>query len=763
MFMLTPPNGALAGRSISNSLRFNIADSASLTRTFAAGNRKTWTWSAWVKRASLGAIQSLFCSAQTSYNTDTVHFLAYFNSDDTLAVGGAVTAWRATTQVFRDPAAHYHIVVAVDTTQATAGDRIKLYVNGVQITAFSTTNNPAQGADLGVNIAQPHSMGARTQLSPTYYFGGYMSDIQFVDGQALTPASFGVADRVTGQWVPKKYTGTYGTNGFYLPFNDGTSTTTLGYDRSGNANNWTLNNFSVAAGAGNDWLADTPTNNYCVIGQLARLTTSPTISDGALRASGSDAQAVGSVAVTSGKWYAECTYATAKAGDNIVGVQSVRAFESVSSVAALRNSSSVGYDSLGGSSSKVVNNSFSSYGSSWTTGDVIGVALDIDNGEVTFFKNGVSQGAISYAFAGAGPWVFANGVGSTPATITFDWNFGQQAFAYAPPTGYKALCTKNLPAPAVKNSAKHFDVKTYTGNGSTNSVAGVAFQPDLVWGKARSIIQSHGLYDSARGATKALYSDLTNAESTDSNALTSFNTDGFSMGSSANVNQNGAAYVAWVWKESTVAGFDIVAYTGDGTADRAVPHSLGVAPKMYITKSRSGTGDWVCRHTLVDGSLDYVSMNLANANANAGESTPSPTSFYVANGADNTNGAAYVAYCFTEVPGYSKLGRYTGNGSADGPFVYCGFKPKYVLVKRADAAAAWYVTDGARDVVNEVRTYLYPNLSNLDSVGSAGSYREDFLSNGFKLRGAGADINAASGTYIFVAFAEAPFKYSCAR
>jgi len=248
------------GYQIERSLRFNSADSAYLNRTPAsAGNRRTWTWSGWVKRTTLSSTGTIF-SAGTSSGAN---IYALQTVGDQLAIrfdqeaSGNVT----TTQVFRDASAWYHFVFAIDTTQATSSNRVKIYVNGSQITAFGTATYPSQNFDTAMNNNVAHQIGLRG-YQPDLYLNSYLTEINFVDGQALTPSDFGETDSATGVWKPKKFSGTYGTNGFYLNFSDNSNTTstTLGKDSSGNGNNWTPSGFSVASGVGNDSLVDTPTS-----------------------------------------------------------------------------------------------------------------------------------------------------------------------------------------------------------------------------------------------------------------------------------------------------------------------------------------------------------------------------------------------------------------------------------------------------------------------------------------------------------------------
>ena len=282
-----------SGYTISRSVRLRSSASAYFNRTPAsATNQKTWTWSAWVKRGAITAASSnfFFFAGSASASSDTTYFGLYFNTSDAFAVTAYSQVWRLTTQVFRDPAAWYHIVVAWDTTQSTASNRVKVYLNGSQITSFSSSNDPTLNTDYSVNSAVGHSISGRNPFSATTYFDGYLAEVNFIDGQALTPSSFGVIAPATGVWSPKRYSGTYGTNGFYLPFNNGTSTTTLGYDSSGNGNNWTTNNISLTAGSTYDWMLDSPTayagssygvGNYCTLNPIDHIAnTYVTVSDG---------------------------------------------------------------------------------------------------------------------------------------------------------------------------------------------------------------------------------------------------------------------------------------------------------------------------------------------------------------------------------------------------------------------------------------------------------------------------------------------------
>ena len=770
-----------SGYQIERSLRFNSPDTAYLNRTPAsAGNRRTWTWSGWVKRSALSAANNGIFSAGTSFgtNNDNLETIS-FTTSDTLEIASEVsgaTQYRLiTTQVFRDASAFYHIVIAVDTTQATSTNRIKLYINGVQIATFGTSTYPTQNYDCWANSTNQHRIGSRNQID----LNGYLTEINFIDGQALTPSSFGETNPVTGVWGPKRYAGTYGTNGFYLKFADNSNTTaaTLGKDSSGNGNNWTPNNFSVTAGAGNDSMIDVPTpyadggngrGNYCTLNPLATNTVGVgTLSNGNLDFNIPNTFTVyGSVLMKSGKWYWEAV----ATGSNAVGV-------GIKQANVLdRYSNTIYYmgNPLSLSGEKYINGTGSAYGAVWSVGDVVGVAVDVDGGTVTFYKNNVSQGAIALSLASITELVpsFVSGAGVTFAGSA---NFGQRAFAYTPPTGFLALNTQNLPEPSIKKPSAYMDAKLYTGNSSTQTINGLGFSPDLVWIKSRSNAYNHGLQDTVRGAGKTLYSNLTNAEDTQT-SVTAFNSDGFSLANDS-WNQSAVTYAAWCWDESATPGFDIVTYTGNGAADRTVAHSLGVAPAFFVIKNRTTATDWPVYHKSLpshDGGnypTNSLRLNTTGALANTLGlwAAPSSTVITVSDAQlsagnrplVNTNGDNYVAYLWSEVAGFSKFGSYTGNGSSDGPFVHCGFRPRWVIIKRTDATQNWPIIDTSRDSYNVANRRLFSNLSDAEDQGISNFV--DVLSSGFKCRDSNISYNASGGTYIFAAFAESPFKYSLAR
>ena len=793
------------GPQMQKSLRFRSSASAYLNRTPAsAGNQKTWTWSAWVKRGVLstgnarllwGGNSATDGFAFTWVGADTLYVWNYAASTTTLAL--------TSTAVFRDPSSWYHIVLSVDTTQATDVNRVRLYVNGTQYT-FGTATWCAQNTNLLFNAANQNTIGT----SPPYggYFDGYLAEINFIDGQALDPSYFGKYNGTTNVWQPAIYTGTYGTNGFHLTFANNASTTTLGYDTSGNGNNWTTNNISLTAGSTYDSMLDVPTNwtsgdpvqargNYAVlnpIGVVKNSSTTVTISNANLSFSasgGANGRAISTISMPSGKWYAEFAFSSYTAASDDQGFGVINAASTSAALGA--ETSSPVY--IGSTGQLRLNGSYSAYGSTYGVGDVIGVAFDAATNKIWFAKNGTWQ-ASGDPVAGTNPAATLTGVvnscfgvnyNSLPATFAANANFGQRPFSYTPPTGYKPLCTQNLSIPTIPNGGSYMAATTYAGTGATQSIVNAGgFQPDLVWVKSRSNANSSQLTDSVRGATLALASDLTIAEYT---GELSFTSNGFTAtGGAGATNYSGWTYVGWQWKAgntvatnasgsitsqvsaNTTAGFSVVTYTGTGSAT-TVGHGLGIAPSMVIVRWRSGGGltaqDWNVYHASVGATARlFLNTTAASQTTAVAWNNTAPTSSVVSIGSGtdvNGSAATYVAYCFAAIPGYSAFGSYTGNGSADGPFVYFGFRPRFILIKDSSNVDNWQIFDTSRDPYNASGHWLWPDRSVAESDFTS-ILPFDMLSNGLKLRNASYP-NASGHTFIYAAFAENPFNYSLAR
>jgi len=794
------------GYQIERSLRFNSADSADLNRTFSTPtDNNRCTISLWVKKTTNSAGPLDFGFLTTGVNISVVGISgtgAYGASlDNKIFIRNNDTNKDYWYPVLRDNSAWYHIVIAINTDESTQADRAKLWINGVSRASNKQASGFSLSEALTFNTASTvHRIGSIGTSYPTYYSNGYLSEYYFIDGQALDPTSFGEYNTDTGVWQPIAYTGSYGTNGFYLNFSDnsGTTSTTLGKDYSGNSNNWTPNNFSVTAGAGNDSLVDTPTSygtdtgvggevrgNYATLNPLASKLASGSfaVSNGNLNVL-DNATSYGyipaTMAVSSGKWYWEISVTYQANSTAEIGLKKNTSASMADNNGVAGTSDSYSYVSSG---SKRNNTSTTAYGSSWTTNDVIGVALDLDAGTLAFYKNGSSQGT---AFSSlSGEYFPAFGDYSNTQSFSYSCNFGQRPFAYSAPSGFKALCTQNLPDPTIADGSTAMNVVTYTGNGGTQTVSGVGFQPDFVWAKGRSVAYSNRLYDVIRGATKSLVSNNTDGEATLTTQLTAFASDGFTLGSDVGLNQSSATYVAWNWKAngtgvtntagsitSTVsanptAGFSIVTYTGTGSA-ATVGHGLGTTPSMIIVKNRSASPTaWRVYHSSLglNGSYpNFLQLNLTAAveTGDSGNFTaaPSNTVFSVGNyNVVNGSGNNMVAYCFAPVAGYSAFGSYTGNGSADGPFIYTGFRPRYVLIKCSSVSGSgWAIMDTSRIGYNVSNNDLYADLSNAEAT----SNYLDIVSNGFKLRSAAGDVNGSTRTYIYAAFGDS-FKFALGR
>jgi hypothetical protein len=820
---LVPSTG---GYQIERSLRFNSADSAYLTRTPAtASGQNQWTYSCWFKRVSIGTTQYVIGGNTTTSGGTRNEFVVGIDGNDALDVHAFTNAsgyyfYRFSSMVFRDLSAWYHLVVQFDPDNGTSNNRVIAYVNGnsTPVSWASSVDSGAAGS-IGssgyrsINNTFRNDIGGGYQGggAPIYFANQYLTEVHMVSGSLVAYTEFGETDSTTGVWKPKKYAGTYGTNGFYLKFadNSGTTATTLGKDSSGNGNNWTPSGFSVTAGEGNDSLVDTPTpygsdtgaggevrGNYCTWNSATPSLVyngSVTISNGNLATVDGGTtygvHAVGTFPMSSGKWYWEIEATSMGGSYGAVGI--VLATGPLGSGHSGFNYWNSAYRRSG--TDCFSGNGSTTYGNTWTTNDVIGIALDLDAGTLTFYKNGVSQGT---AFTGiTGTYVAAVGDGQNSTTYTFNANFGQRPFrswngsayvANTAPSGFKALCTANLTTPTIVKGNLHFDTTIYTGNGAVRSITNSgSMRPDFVWDKLRSGANSHRLFDAVRGVEKALYSNLTNAEATETGTLTSFNSDGFSLGTNSETNTNGSTYVAWQWnaggstvtntsgtisaqvRANTTAGFSIATYTGNGTGGATIGHGLGVSPAMIFFKSRSNATNWCVWHQNLTANYAFEGLNTTGAEVSGGSPSKyvrSVSSTLVTIGNDiSVNQSAsytYVMYCFAAVAGYSAFGSYTGNGSSNGPFIYTGFRPRWVLVKASSTISQWPLWDAARNPYNVAGDLLYPNLSNAELVSG---FDIDMVSNGFKFREAGGAGNDSGVTYIYAAFAENPFKYSLAR
>ena len=1005
-------DGAAAAGVATKSLRLAKGDQAHLSRTpSSAGNRKTFTLSFWIKRTIPVAnfsptTASVFGASAGGSSWFDVSFYTVDELQVITNAGLGDTGVR-TQAVYRDFSSWYHFVVAVDTTNSTAADRIIIYVNGVRQAVNTPSGMPSQNSDTLVNGTNAHYFGRDGRSSSVRYGDNYFADIYMIDGSALEPTSFGAYDD-NGVWQAATYSGTYGTNGFHLDFADSSD---LGDDNSGNGNDFTPNNLSgtgVAASSAavlnlplnstpfadssassatitntgsisttsaatnsfnistvasldgssqrlttnnnnisfqNNWtvdayfiidsgstafnalfnsgygsqtshymyigfdnsnkpyvetsssgtrttaadainknqwyhmrviqksgtitmyingtsvltktaqttdlssqgsntigsfldnannannffgrlgpfriindaldapssggeatssgtlantgtktaasdidsLFDAPTNgtqsdtgaggevsgNYCVLNPLKK--GSMTLSNGNLDivSTGSYSLALGTIGVSSGKWYFESTINNSN-GSNAIGIAKDGA--DVNDYPGASDSLSWVYLKDG---RKVNGSTRSSYGNSYAEGDVIGVALDADGGNLYFYKNGTAQNSGTAAYTGltSGPYFPCVADDSNTNQIDQSLNFGQRPFAYSAPSGYKALCTTNLPTPTIADGSEYFDIALYTGTGNSGqTVSGLNFSPDFVWFKSRSEARNHAVFDTVRGVEKRLQVNVVNAEDDSASGLTAFNSDGFTFGSN-NVNgRSGTTYAAFTWdagsstvsntdgsltsnvRANTSAGFSIVKYTaGSGSSNETVGHSLNAVPEFILLKRMDDSDPFVVFHKALSTGqyLEANSNTAAQTSASVFETAHTSSVFGIGtDGRVNAGGNSYIAYVWTSIAGFSHFTTFEGTASSDPVFVHCGFRPKWILRKNIDADKNWYLHDTARDTFN-ICTKEFQLHS---SIAEGDHDAMDILSNGFAMRTSNAQHNNSGSTHLVAAFAENPFQ-----
>ena len=789
-------DSALGGKVIERSVRCMEDDNAYFSRTSTvAGDRRTFTLSIWVKFFRTEGNQDfIFMCGDSPDNQLQLSREGVSQINFEPKTGGSTDARFYTKSHFRDHE-WYHLVLKIDSTQSTASDRMAFYINGVQDnedTDLVATTYPSQNLEFkwGQNGIS-YTVGRRTHSG--YVDNGDMqvADFHYVSGYAYDATAFGYFDDQTGIWKPKKYTGSYGSAGWHIDFSDKTSTTTLGYDKSGNGHHFTANNISVSSGTGNDSLLDTPTNCFPTWSRLSK-NNSHTYSKGNQKVTTYANNQSGCVstfgAPPRGKWY--CEY-HALSSHLFAGV-TPDTYRGTGNV--ITPDGTVAYYVEG---TKYIGANPTSYGAGFGQGDLIGIALDMDGKKVTYYKNNVSQGAIDLVDTTNGHLI-VTAVG-TGLNLSSYINFGQQEFTYTPPTGYKKICSANIVPddPIIIRPKRHFDTVLYTGNGSTQSITGLEFKPDLVWIKQRNTQRDNQLYDVVRGATKRVRSNTTDAEDTKSAGLTSFDYGGFSLGDHQGVNVSSGTYVAWCWKAGGAAvtnndgsittqvsanqeaGFSIVTYTGNGTNGATIGHGLGKAPAMRFGRATSDIGTvgsagahWTWNHQSLNAGMNggssagtvFINLTQAEENNNHGAiGAVSSTTATLSDGSSGTaprphvnqSGETYVQYFWAEIPGYSKFGKYKANDSADGSYIHLGFKPALIVIRKitGEDTVVYDIERHTKNPVGRINGRLYWSLSNTES----GSTEDlDICATGFKLRKHTGIINGGSSEYIYMAFASQP-------
>ena len=687
----------------------------------------------------------------------------------------------------------YHIRITSNAT-----NDLKLYIDGtLRATDTSSNQNPATPLTFG------DMQSGR--------FDGQIAGVRYITRDLGAPPSGGLVS--TNGVLPDAETRIkYGTNGFHLEFKDPSN---LGRDTSGNGNNFTQDNLTGTSNDHtNDSMPDTPTNNFVHLSELDsnhQCGGTSSTQEAGYRATCTTAGGGGNLypfmqtygGVRSGKYYAEFKSAS---GQMAVGVCNRGKLDSdnTSNPYGADSPQSIIYTDR--AELRTNNGNISGSFAGYAVGDVIGVALDADNMKVYFSKNGTyingqdgsNQQNPETGYNGFNLVTLDSGnasylafhVGSDGATnITVDVNFGQRAFAHTKPTGYRTFKYKEFPdnpTKAIIRPQRHFDTVLYSGNDGTQSITGLEFPPDFVWIKMRSHSgDNHHLYDSVRGPVKTLFSNTTSAEQpNDTDRLTSFDNNGFTLGNNYRVNGSGKTFVAWCWKAgggavantdgsittqvsaNQEAGFSIISYSGTD-ANGTIGHGLGRQPKWVIVKKRNGSQNWFVYHP---GSNGVNSTSGANRdprlNDNASAYTTSniwnnthPTSSVIHLGSSsgvNGNGDTYICYAWAEIPGFSQFGSYTGSGNNNGTYVFTDFKPAWLMVKRVDGTGDWAINDIKRDFNGEYGNdkSLYANGTGGDTTSS--SLNVDLLGNGFCLRSDNAKYNAENGQYIYMAFADQP-------
>ena len=768
---------------IDNSVIFNDADNAYLSRTNDAGDRTRVTISVWVKRCALGAVQHIFDTYDGSSTNDGY---IRFNADNTMSIrlGSPSNMLYTTRMSFADTSKWFHIMLAVNTNDSTASSRAKLYIDGTQISAFSTQTNAGSADDTQFNYSSAtFRIGSTT--GGTYDFDGYLAEFNQVDGQQLTPDTFGVTDTSTGRWIPKTLSGiTYGTNGFRLKFQDSSA---LGDDTSGNTNDFSATNL-----ASTDQTTDSPSQNFPTFDSNQTIDNAGgtnIFSEGNLRVDmdyGGSGNQYGmalmnpAYAVTSGKYYWEHKLISQSHTNpsiynlSMPGIIDLNVDKDITSyIGHTSGPTTYSWYTLGGfvfCDGTYDTQAYLPGGSTLPAiGDIINFALDMDNGAWYIGVNGTyvtgADGSVGNP---------ASGSARTGAVRTFapntrkyiygtstqsgfncvdEVNFGQKSFIHSIPTGYTKWQQDNVP--------------------STDRNI-----PDMCWVKNRdSGSWYHTIIDSSRGPLLEIYPNGAFDEAAQANSLRKFLKGGYQCGEAGNWNLSGSRMVSWNWRANggttsannngsissvvqanQTAGFSIVQFTGTG-ANATVGHGLSSAPEWIVCRNLEDTASWAVYHKDMSSAAYtlFLDTNAAQTSTSTMWNSTAPTSSVInvgANYASNGSSQKMVHYCWHSVDGFSKFGKYSGNNSTDGPFVYTGFTPSFIIVKKRNATADWTMQDTTRYFNNPNDRVLQPNLTDAEVTGYLAI---DFLSNGFKFRSTDNQHNASGGTYVYMAFAEHPF------
>ncbi len=818
---------------IESSLKLNYLSEGFLTMTPSSSptSSQKFTMSYWIKRTLIAAgsnTRTYFLYAPRNGGDGSNE--AHCSIDDQGGNRGNVRIYDSggnrgnlvSVANLRDNSSWINIVFAVDLTQATDTNRVKLYFNGVQ--SSWTGTYPAQNTSWGWNNTSQHTFGAYRNGDGS--FGDYyVADFNMIDGQQLAPSSFG--EFKNDIWVPKDTAGlTFGTNGVRLEFKQsGTSANSsgIGADTSGNGHH-----FAVTALDANDCpMRDTPTSNLMTLDSLYSNAGGPVLSQGNLKyaCSTNNRGIISNREIpNNGKWYYE--YRTINENDQHVIGLNVPDFDNDASRGGA--ATAIGISSHNGNSYNGSNygSGGASYASAWASGgDVVGVAIDrvnntikfrIDNQNSNAFYGtlAINANARYYAFLGTGgsssdnSGVFnfgqnSNFLGQETRANNSDAN-GHGDFLFAVPSGYLALASQNLSVnekvdPNEGASPQdYFQTKLYTGNGQSSLDIDLDFTPDWVWIKRRAATQSYVVANKLSGDDKNFSSNGASAEETDNTKFRNFLTNSFRVGSHNGVNNNGSTYVSWNWRlngsggsntngtinttATTVAahnGLSLSTFTGNGEDNATIGHGLGQKPEIVLIKPRSINDNWVVSWGTIQGDQSASEGNKFNSftdkayfylNSNNAADGASNNRF-LQNDSDtvnlgtnwsnvNQNNATYLMWAMVSTPGFSDFGSYKGNGSSDGTHVYVGFRPAWILIRKLSGADT-LLWDTKRNTQNVSQTVLYPAEDIAE--GTESSRAIDILSNGFKIRTDNANSNTSGTLYFYMAFAEQPGTFSNAR
>ena len=724
--------------------------SAGITGTMTALGNQNWTVEMFIEKTSSTGQEALFSfsSDNPTFETDQPSKVRWMSS----SVYGSTLAQNT----------RYHIAWVRNSNKG------YIYVDGTLISPSSGINY----SDNDTNTS--FSIGERT--GGTTGFTGYIDNVRVVVGTAVYTSNFTVPSTpLTAVSNTKLLTLTSAslsdTSGQNVSLTNGGAVEEFASSQD------VLRDVPVNGDASNDTGAGGElSSNYPTMNPLAK-NSNTTLSNGNLDVSSTAVYTTLSTIAfpSTGKFYAEFKINGTSSGYPFVGIGGFND----TAIFSNANPNTGAFYAQGGYVTGSV--SVSSL-TALSAGDIVGVAYDTSNGKVWFSINGtyVSSGDPAN---GSNPTttLSANASGYCLATSTYQsgtvtLNAGQRAFNTNAPSGFKCLCTSNLPTPTIADGSDYFDTALWTGNGSSQTISGLEFSPDFVWMKNMSFATDHEVYDTIRGVQNVIKTNLTDAEGADSSGLLSFTSDGWTLGSSGALNRNNDSIVGWAWDGGTsnasnsdgtitstvraniAAGFSIVKWTGTSSA-ATIGHGLGASLGMYIIKNTDDTTNWAVYHKSVGATKKLLLNTTAAASTSSFFNSTEPTSsvFSVGgSGTVNNSGDVSIAYCFTPVAGYSAFGSYEGNGATDGSFVYTGFRPRWIMLKNSDDTYHWYVYDTARVVDNDVRTVLVPSSTSTNPTDAA--YSLDILSNGFKLRNSNIRSNASGDSYIYAAFAENPFQ-----